>query len=173
MIIITVDLYVNYSDNNVVNKDLVGVKMVMAEPVEPCDLEQPHFILNNDSEVLTANYCFVREFDRYYYIDRHTLMSGGRDTITCHIDPLHTYADGIRSLTCNIVRQQNIGINDIPDNLLPLRPQKQVRIVGMGQSPFNIEVAGYNSLNFVLNVAGGAGVNITPPTEGGGESGGT
>lgn len=58
---------------------------------ETTDLMAPTFILKTNPVVYNANYVFADTMGRYYYIDRVTALSGGRISIDCKIDVLHTY----------------------------------------------------------------------------------
>ena len=70
-----------------------------------------------------------------------------------------TYADAIKNLSATISRQENIGINDIVDSLLPLQNRKDLAVIEFESSEFNIVNASTSSYNFVLNVAGGGKEN--------------
>ena len=71
------------------------------------------------------------------------------------VDVLMTYVDGIKNLSATISRQENIGINDIVDSLLPLQNRKELAVIEFESSEFNITSANNGSYNFVLNVTGG------------------
>ena len=58
---------------------------------ENTDLMGPAFILKTNPVVYNANYLYADTMGRYYYIDRVTALSGGRISIDCKIDVLHTY----------------------------------------------------------------------------------
>ena len=66
-----------------------------------------------------------------------------------------SYADGIKNLSATISRQENIGINDIVDSLLPLQNRKELAVIEFESSEFNISSANTSNYNFVLNVSGG------------------
>ena len=66
-----------------------------------------------------------------------------------------TSADAIKNLSATISRQENIGINDIVDSLLPLQNRKDLAVIEFESSEFNITNATQTSNNFVLNVSGG------------------
>ena len=58
---------------------------------ENTDLMNPTFVLKTNPVVYNANYLYADTMGRYYYINRVTAMSGGRMSIDCKIDVLHTY----------------------------------------------------------------------------------
>lgn len=62
---------------------------------ENTDLMNPTFVLKTNPVVYNANYLYADTMGRYYYINRVTAMSGGRISIDCKIDVLHTYRSEI------------------------------------------------------------------------------
>lgn len=160
-----VKLFINYSDNKQVGKTLTELKSVNATLTENCTMEYPNLILHSDGSVLQANYCYISDWGRYYFINRHVLNKGERDTIECAVDVLQTYQELIRGLTCCVTRQEHAGITNIVDPLLPLNPKKDIKCIEFNKAPFNLHSASSISYNFVLNVAGGAGGAPDPDPE--------
>lgn len=154
---ITLQLLQTSSDNRALHKSWNGLKAVTCTVKEPCEISSPVFILAFDNLVFNSNYCFCENFGRYYYINERILTSGNRIELHCHVDVLQTYNSAISGLTVTVTRQENIGINHIPDSLLPLDPVKQTRCIDLGGNPFNLTGANNLTHNFVLNVSGGAG----------------
>lgn len=154
---ITLQLLQTSSDNRSLHKSWTGLKAVTCTVKEPCELSNPVFILAFDNLAFNSNYCYCESFGRYYYINERVLISGNRIELHCHVDVLQTYSDAISGLTVTVTRQENIGINHIPDSLLPLDPVKQTRCIDLGGNPFNLTGANNLTHNFVLNVSGGAG----------------
>lgn len=154
---ITLQLLQTSSDNRALHKSWNGLKAVTCTVKEPCELSNPVFILTFDNSVFNSNYCYCENFGRYYYINERVLISGGRIELHCHVDVLQSYSEAISGLTVTVTRQENIGINHIPDSLLPLDPVKQTRCIDLGGNIFNLTGANSLTHNFVLNVSGGAG----------------
>lgn len=154
---ISLQLLQTSSDNRSLHKSWTGLKAVTCTVKEPCELSNPVFVLAFDNSVFNSNYCYCDNFGRYYYINERVLISGSRIELHCHVDVLQTYSDAISGLTVTVTRQENIGINHIPDSLLPLDPVKQTRCIDLGGNVFNLTGASNMSHNFLLNVSGGAG----------------
>lgn len=154
---ITLQLLQTSSDNRALHKNWNGLKTVTCTVKEPCELSNPVFILAFDNLAFNSNYCYCENFGRYYYINERILTSGNRIELHCHVDVLQTYNSAISGLTVTVTRQENIGINHIPDSLLPLDPVKQTRCIDLGNNIFNLTGANNLTHNFVLNVSGGAG----------------
>ena len=150
-------------DNRVVSKHLTAFSNNQYTGVVPkgeFNIMKPQLIFKVDSANIGelmgfANYMYIPEFGRYYYIQSKTLLTGNRISLTGSIDVLMTYAAGIRNLTGTITRQENIGINDVVDSLLPLQNRKELAVIEFESSEFNITSANNCSYNFVINVTGG------------------
>ena len=96
-----------------------------------------------------------KESKKLYYVDSVTVGRNGMYIVQLSVDVLMTYVDGIKNLTATISRQENIGINDIVDSLLPLQNRKDLAVIEFESSEFNISSASTSDYNFVLNVSGG------------------
>lgn len=91
----------------------------------------------------------------YYFIENITYMPGNRILLTMKEDVLQTYSTEILQMNCLITRQENIGINFIVDNFLPLKNEKKIKVIEFDNSEFNLNTATKDSYNFLLTVAGG------------------
>lgn len=96
-------LYFNKSDKRYINKDIEQVyphsegtppEWIKVEFIEPTSIENPRLILSTETNVLQANYLFLEDFGRYYYINNHTLEKG-RVIIDCKVDVLMSFATEI------------------------------------------------------------------------------
>ena len=89
-------LYFNKSDKRYVDKKLESITYdggsdhVDVEFKEDTSIEDPTFILRTQSKVLTANYIYVPNMNRYYYINSYT-VSHQRIYIDCHVDVLMSF----------------------------------------------------------------------------------
>lgn len=83
-------------------------------------LLRPSFVLASNTLYFTATHVKVPDMGgRWYFIDNITLLTGGKMQIDCSIDVLKTYAAQIATAPCCITRNENIGINWVPDDKLP------------------------------------------------------
>lgn len=152
-----ITLYNNFSNNNVVSKNLSVLGTTSGEIKTPSNIVTPTFILKTTSAVLTANYLHCDSLDSFYYITEKTVLNGGMVEISCKRDVLMTWNDGVRNIVSVITRQENEKINYIPDNNLPLKPYDNTKCIAFSGSELNSDTANIFSFNFVLNVAGGSG----------------
>lgn len=88
-------------------------------PTDDCDMLYPTLILGYDSNIMTCNYAKITDWGMYYFLNNKTLLTGGRMMITLAVDVLTTYDADIRNCPCCITRNENIGINWVPDDKLP------------------------------------------------------
>lgn len=71
-----------------------------------CSVMEPRLEMEYDVALITANYMYIPDFGRYYFIDR--IDTGAqRLFIQGHIDVLQTYSTQIRNLYCIVARQEN------------------------------------------------------------------
>lgn len=102
-------IYNNNSNNNVINKKLTLVDTLEFNLKIDNSILQPVLILKNYSK---GNYCYIKEFERYYYINDIKLLNGGLYQLQLDIDVLMTYKDVI--LTNPITTHKIVKIvNDV------------------------------------------------------------
>lgn len=81
-----------------------------------CSIMEPRIEMEYDAQLITANYMYIPDFHRYYFINK--IDTGAqRLFIEGHIDVLQTYASQIRNLYCVVARQEdknksNLYLND-------------------------------------------------------------
>lgn len=85
-------IYNNNSNNNVLNKNITLVDTLEFNLKIDNSILQPVLILKNYS---MGNYCYIKEFKRYYYITDIKLLPGGLYQLQLDIDVLMTYKDAI------------------------------------------------------------------------------
>ena len=99
-------LFRNDSDIKVVNKNITEIATINGVWKENTDVLEPHVVINNRS-MAGVNYCYIPEFDRYYYIDDHAKITGGQVEIVCAVDVLMSWKQYFKVLTAVIARQEN------------------------------------------------------------------
>ena len=109
-------IYNNNSNNNVLNKNLTLVDTLEFNLKIDNSILQPILILKNYSN---GNYCYIKEFKRYYYISDIKLLTGGLYQLQLDVDVLMTYKDIINTkpiLTSKIVKIPNdVDFNSLYD----------------------------------------------------------
>lgn len=112
----TINLYTNNSDNRTVSKSLT----LLAENVsitlkENTDLVNPVIIMATSANVTGANYVYISEFGRYYYIVNKT-YSQQKIHLQLSVDVLMSFASEIKAATAVCVRSSNRYNNYFRDN---------------------------------------------------------
>ena len=155
----TITLYNTSDDRRKVTKTLTQVSEDTATATNPCDVLNPKFVLSGSALVnaINSNYCYCSTFGRYYFITGYTIESAARIVIECAVDPLMSWGGQIRSSRQLVTRSESIGKPTyIPDSYYPLKPCKEMAVIKFEGGDFNLGTADASSLNFVINVSGGA-----------------
>lgn len=120
------NLYITTDDMRVLNKTLTLVKNISAIPVEGVSILTPKFIIEYDTDIKNANYCYISELSRYYFINEIVLLTGNRIQLNCTVDVLKTYANDLKNCLAVITRSESIGKpTKIIDKSLPIDPNKK------------------------------------------------
>lgn len=155
---IHVTFYINSSDNKVLNKNINPISLsedvITAEltPTQSVSVLSPTLILDYREQLLSANYCMIEEFNRYYYC-KVSVDTGGRLIAECEVDPLMSFSPSIKNCEANIVRSEK-GMSYVRDNKLPLSPdQCELQGILFPINPFDDTF--YYDNNIILTVNGG------------------
>ena len=81
-------IYNNNTNTNVLNKKITLVDTLEFNLKADTSILQPILILKKYS---TGNYCFIKEFKRYYYITDIRVLNGGLYQLQLDVDVLMTY----------------------------------------------------------------------------------
>ena len=145
-----------FDDRRKLEKSVTWFGAFDCKPYTDYNISAPNLlIVNATGAIANNNYAYISDYKRYYYVDSVTVGRNGMYIVQLSVDVLMTYVDGIKNLSATISRQENIGINDIVDSLLPLQNRKKLAVIEFESSEFNIAIADSSSYNYVLNVSGG------------------
>lgn len=118
----TITLYNCKDDPRSLNKTLEnGTPISSVKPTGTVDLLSPTFELSysstNDKDLTTKNYCVVGSpFNRSYFITDMKIDIGKKIIISCAVDVLETYKDGIKNISANVIRQEKLTEPYLPDS---------------------------------------------------------
>ena len=110
----TVKFYSISDDRKVVDKSLID-SGVNANLLKTCssvhykddvDILNPILEIAYDALLTSANYVYVQDWGRYYYINDIT-TGMNRLFFKCHVDVLKTYSSDIKQLQCIVERQES------------------------------------------------------------------
>lgn len=154
----TINLYSTGDNPKTVTKTLTAISSVQGRAAQPCNILHPELILSGDSTVnaINANYVYVPDFGRYYFVKDHTTDTAARIILSCEVDPLMSWAAGIKASKQLVTRSESVGMPTYtPDDQYLLKPNKDIKVIAFEGGYFNLENATQISYNFLLNVAGG------------------
>ena len=130
-----ITLYRNGSDNRILRKSLTQISTPLS-----CDIYgsesiiTPRFILEYVG--VEANYCYVAELNRYYYIRDIVLAPGGQRILMCEVDVLMSNIDEILNLNCLVLRQENETLCNkyLVDNRMIANVNKEEVVESFGET---------------------------------------
>lgn len=135
-----VNLMVNMSDKNDVNKNLSTYKMgINANLKDSTELLTPSLRLSKDNgiELDAFNYVYIPDFSRYYYVTNSSKELGGVIQIDCKVDVLMSHKDAIGNLTAIVERQENYFNLFLQDLGIPDLAYKRVQTIAFPINVFN------------------------------------
>ena len=111
----TLQLYTNNSENIVIDKSITAVGSAIEGTMrDSLSILKPTILIAYNQtdlsyeQIMTANYFYITETGRYYYIDQSlTTVNNELISITGDVDVLMSHAAVIRSQTAIIARQEN------------------------------------------------------------------
>ena len=105
---LTAILYNNKSPNEKIGKNLTQLNSFSVLLKEKTSVLNPVLIIESSSDLYQANYLYIEELGRYYYINDIALLHDDIYEIHAHVDVLETYKNGIKNNSAVIARQQYI-----------------------------------------------------------------
>ncbi len=117
VVIMTIKLYTNSSDNFTLQKKITQVaEFGNVLLLDNTNIINPAFrLVGLIDDFAKINYCYVPEFNRYYYVVTVEILAGGIIELQCAIDVLMTYREQILNTTAVITRggkNYNVLVND-------------------------------------------------------------
>lgn len=155
----TVKFFKSTADRRKLDKsnDIVQITSATATPWGEIDLLNPVFIVKYSDSLLNSNYVHVPLFDRYYFASI-TLLPGSQLRVSCYIDPLYSFLEGIKSKTVNVIRYEQQRTKYIQDNKLPKISRTNTTTKMFSENPFILGDGAFSqNVHYVLSVVGGDG----------------
>lgn len=103
----TIDLYVTDSDKRVLNKNLKNKKTLHGNLKNETSIINPTILI--ETNYVNSNYCYIKEFSRYYYINNITSIRNNLWMIDCSVDVLMSNKDEIKYLPCLVDKLSDIN----------------------------------------------------------------
>lgn len=139
--------YTNKSDDDSIGKNIEYSSTLTGTLKEPCSLENPSITIEH-SGVLNANYCYIAEFGRFYFISNQTILSNSRVLVEMSVDVLESFKNEILNLQVII---ENSSTNNEKYLSSSLWVAKQKTFTDIINFPYGLN----NTGEFILITAGG------------------
>ena len=127
----TAILYNNTSDSREINKNLTELSTINITLYLDTNVTTPVFKVKNF--INNANYMYVPDLHRYYYINNYTL-SNQCVYLHCSVDVLTTYKTEILNNECLISRSENDYNDNIVDTLAPITENTVYTVKNFGEN---------------------------------------
>lgn len=140
-------LYTNLSDKNVFDKTLYHNADITGTLRSDCSIINPVITVEGltATQLKECNYCYIPEFDRYYYIN-NIILKGQLYELNCHVDVLMSHKNDIRANSAVVSRQQNSYNLYLRDGVFKCEAGNIIQIKQFG--------SGFNDFSFIFCVAG-------------------
>ena len=100
-----IKLYINNSEPERVIKSLTDVGTLTGTLRNESDVVNPYIIIDGNYFPSGANYAYIAEFGRYYYVTEVTSIRNGYIAVSLASDPLMSFSSEIKNLRAIIDRQ--------------------------------------------------------------------
>jgi len=115
----TIELKVSISEPNVLQKTIVDVTSLEGSLRNDSPISNPSILIESDAvaigDVVRANYAYIPEFGRYYYIRECTQIRNHLWKLDMVCDVLMSFATGIKA-SMAIVQETTVEGNDRVNN---------------------------------------------------------
>lgn len=145
----TIKIYKNLSENNVLDKNITQLGNDLTGTLrEACSIIDPVIKIEDytNFNIKNANYLYITEFGRYYYINNIVTITDKIFELHCHVDVLKTYSSSIRGCNAVVARQEHQYNLYLQDAVFKTKAFPHVQIK---QFP-----SGFSDFNFIFTVAG-------------------
>lgn len=116
-----INLYINTSDNNVVEKKLTSVfSNVAYEFKTETSQTNPIILMDRNFWQSGINYIYISELNRYYFIKDVKFMTGKLIALECEVDVLMSFKNELKKETAILERQTNLANLYFNDSELPI-----------------------------------------------------
>lgn len=113
---IHITFYSNEADPRELNKApyLTQIAAIIGEFKDIVSVEKPTILIEGN-QLLNANYIYIQELQRYYFINEPKLIRGNMFEIECSEDYLYSWKTRIENLDGLVTKQENPARNGIKE----------------------------------------------------------
>lgn len=149
----TIDLYTCTADPRERDKSnsltQIGTSVTIS-PTSTLDVAAPQIIIDYSENLISANYGYIPLFGKYYFLDPPKVQPGKRIVFQGRIDYLMTYREALLMVPATVIRSEYIGLNDVPDRMLPINPNGVEILSALGSKAFQESSYSLDAASVVL-----------------------
>lgn len=139
------NLYSCSADPRTVDKTSSLTALASSVPITPTaalDTMDPKIIIDYNPAYIAANYIQIPAFGKYYFTEPPTVEVGKRITFRCTEDVLMSLKDYIGAIPATVIRSASAGVNYVPDNQLPVDPNRVDIFTALSNKSFSAFIGG-------------------------------
>lgn len=107
-----INFFVNKSEPNKLNKELLPAETFEGTLREECPIEKPTILIESDSTLTSYNYFYIAEFNRFYFRTSITSVRNGLWRVTGRTDVLMSFKESILAFDAILKDSENLGANN-------------------------------------------------------------
>lgn len=121
-----ITLYKITDDANVVTKATTVANTIgtyTGTPIPPSSVLHPQIYITiptQNGAYCGANYAYIREYNRYYFVNNPTWVNNDVWSVQMDVDKLTSNDSGLRALNAFVVRSESDGDDTLIDNSMPM-----------------------------------------------------
>lgn len=137
---IKLNFYRNFSLDNVVEKNIVSIGEASGDMREDISILNPSILIDTSSiDISQANYVYIENFKRYYYITSMDIVRTNLWRINLRVDVLMSYKDYILDLSCFVSRSASDYNKRLADAEDIIGPDPVIEIQEVKNDIFDVE----------------------------------
>lgn len=145
---VTVGLYNNTSDSNVLSKTIILVTTLQCALKDATELMNPVLVIAGDNIESNVNYAFIPDLRRYYFVRNKRQVTANRIELDLHVDVLMSFKGSIRQATA-LVEVTGNAVNPYIESDIWTPDVRRTTHVKKFESGFN------HNPQYILITAGG------------------
>lgn len=149
----TITLYSNGSDAKVLNKTLTKIADIPNVRLkEYTNIITPVLLLTLTPNVINANYVYIPDFNRYYYVTNLEYQTNTTVQLTLSVDVLYSFRNAILASEITAIRSSNLYNKYLHDDRQATLTTSQIQTKLFTTTPFNPSGLTSQSKSFVLHM---------------------
>ena len=139
-------LYKTADEKNRLEKTLSDEIALTGALREECDILSPEIKIESTANLSAYNYCYIPDFGRYYFAE-FKIIRTGLWTVSCSVDVLMSYKDGIKALPAIAGRNTSRANYYLSDSMQKVYANARVQT--------KLFPTGFSGATYILTTAGG------------------